>query len=576
MSRPSRVLWAAVGGAIAALALPSLASGATTCTFLSGPHTLSVDHTGGIDDITIRRVPLPADPSQATIEVFQGAANLGCGTSVTQIETIAYDNSGGISSLTLEEPDTFAPGFSSEGAGTPEIETTVANTNGILDDVILRDGDGSADRYVFGTSAAGVNGVNVNTDDPEPDADITLVAPFFQNFVAQGGPGADTFTGAGGEGTGGPYLRRLDLSGGPGNDTLVGTSNRDTFREDPGDDAIDGRGDVDEIDYSSSTLPVNIDLARAGPQNGGSLGRDTLTAIEDIDGSRFNDVLRGDAGPNSIYGSGGDDVIEGRGGDDHLDGNDGTDTVSYESAGAPVGVDLALATPQATGGAGTDQFGEPFENLIGGPGGDVLRGTAGPNVIEGRAGFDTVLALGGDDTVLVRDGIPDTADCGPGNDRASVDPGGIDVTIGCESVMAGVAVGVAGLPGAPGTAGPGSPARRRVSASLKGPKSQKLVRGAVTLRLACPALSCAARATASTRLRLRAGTPKRTIRLLPARARITAGKSRLLRLKLAPAGRVKVHAALAAGLHPVVKVTVTVTDAAAAKRTLRRSIALLP
>ena len=38
----------------------------------------------------------------------------------------------------------------------------------------------------------------------------------------------------------------------------------------------------------------------------------------------------------------------------------------------------------------------------------------------------------------------------------------------------------------------------------------------------------------------------------------------------------KVRAALAAGLHPVVKVTVTVTDAAAATRTLRRSIALLP
>ena len=118
--------------------------------------------------------------------------------------------------------------------------------------------------------------------------------------------------------------------------------------------------------------------------------------------------------------------------------------------------------------------------------------------------------------MLVRDGIPDTADCGPGNDRASVDPGGIDVTIGCESVTAGVAVGVAGAPRGSGRRpGPARRRRRRVSASLKGPKSQKLVRGAVTLRLACPALSCAARATASTRLRLRAGTPKRTIGCSP-------------------------------------------------------------
>ena len=102
------------------------------------------------------------------------------------------------------------------------------------------------------------------------------------------------------------------------------------------------------------------------------------------------------------------------------------------------------------------------------------------------------------------------------------------------------------------------------------------MRGAVTLRLACPVLSCAARATASTRFRLGAGPRKHRVTLLPARARIIAGKSALLRLKLAPKGLAKVRAALAAGRRPVVRVTVVVTDAAAAKRTLRRTIALLP
>ena len=52
-------------GVVAALALPSLASAATTCNFGVIPTdptpTLVVDHTGGIDDITIRRVPLPAE-----------------------------------------------------------------------------------------------------------------------------------------------------------------------------------------------------------------------------------------------------------------------------------------------------------------------------------------------------------------------------------------------------------------------------------------------------------------------------------------------------------------------------------
>ena len=194
-------------------------------------------------------------------------------------------------------------------------------------------------------------------------------------------------------------------------------------------------------------------------------------------------------------------------------------------------------------------------------GADTLPGTVGPNVIEGRAGLDRIFALEGDDTVLVRDRNPDTADCGPGNDRATVDPGGIDVTIACESVSVGVAPG---LPGASGTGGVRASARRRAVAGLTGPRSQKLVRGALTLRLVCPVLSCAARATASTRFRLGAGPRRHRVTLLPARARILAGKSALLRLRLAPRGLAKVNAALTAGRRPAVRVTVVVTDAAAA------------
>ena len=154
-------------------------------------------------------------------------------------------------------------------------------------------------------------------------------------------------------------------------------------------------------------------------------------------------------------------MIEGRGGVDFLGGDDGVDTVSYESAAAPVTVDLALTDPQVTGGAGADEFFEPFENLIGGAGADSLRGTVGPNVIEGRAGPDRILALEGDDTVLVRDGSPDTVDCGPGNDRAEVDPGGIDVTTACESVTVGVAPGLPGAAGAGGSGSRAPPGRRQ-------------------------------------------------------------------------------------------------------------------
>ena len=60
-----------------------------------------------------------------------------------------------------------------------------------------------------------MNGVNVNPDDPAPDVDISLVAPFFQDFVVQGSPGADVFSGAGGAGTGDPYVRDLSSTAGP-------------------------------------------------------------------------------------------------------------------------------------------------------------------------------------------------------------------------------------------------------------------------------------------------------------------------------------------------------------------------
>jgi hemolysin type calcium-binding protein len=552
------------------------ASAATSCAFTTAApdHTLTVTHTGGIDDVTVRRVPLPEDPSQATIQVSAGVAPVACAggdPSVTQVDTIAYDNSGGISTLILIEPDSFAPGFSPE-AGTSEIETTAANSGGILDDVILRDGDGTADHYAFGTSATGVNGVDVDPADPVPDPDITLVAPFFQEFAAEGGAGDDVFSGAGGPGVGGGYGRRLSLAGGPGNDTLTGGSLDEHFVGEPGDDVIDGGGGADSVSYADSTGPVSIDLTRA-VQDGGSLGRDSLTRIEDVEGSGHNDVLRGDDGPNRLSGADGDDVLEGRGGDDSLDGGAGVDTASYASAPSSVVVDLARADAQPTGGAGSDTLVD-LENLTGGPGADVLRGTDGANVIEGGPGADALLALGGADRVLARDGTPDTADCGAGDDVALVDPAGIDATTACESVQSGVAPSVAAGGAAGGPSGPG--ARHRVSATLGGPLRQRLVRNSVGVRVGCPALACRVRVTGL--VTVRAGTRRhvrtRRLALTPATARLAARRSALLRLVLPRARRAPVRAALAAGRHPVVRVRVVVTDAAAGRRTLSRVVTL--
>ena len=318
----------------------------------------------------------------------------------------------------------------------------------------------------------------------------------------------------------------------------------------------------------NSVLPVSIDLAATGPQDGGSMGRDTLASIEYLGGGQSGDLLRGTAANETLDGSLGDDVLEGRGADDALVGDLGSDTASYASAPGPVTLDLALTTPQATGGAGTDTL-DQVENVVGGPDTDVLRGSEGPNTIEGGRGGDAMLAQGGDDVVLARDGGPDTVNCGPGADRALVDPGGIDAVTGCETVVAGVAAGL------PGGAAPGTPSavRRKVRATLGGAARQRLSRAGVAVRLRCAALACSARATGTVSARI--GGRLRRLSLISRRVRLAAGRSALVRLGLTPRNRALVAAALTARRPAVVRVRVAVTDASAATATLRRTIRLV-
>ena len=48
-----------------------------------------------------------------------------------------------------------------------------------------------------------------------------------------------------------------------------------------------------------------------------SAGRDSLPSIENVTGSRFDDKLLGDAGPNVLEGGPGQDRLVGRGGRGH-------------------------------------------------------------------------------------------------------------------------------------------------------------------------------------------------------------------------------------------------------------------
>ncbi|MEO7750341.1 MAG: tail fiber protein, partial [Sphingomicrobium sp.] len=145
----------------------------------------------------------------------------------------------------------------------------------------------------------------------------------------------------------------------------------------------------------------------------------TITGANQADslyGNGGNDLLYGNGGDDSLYGGNGIDTLVGGAGNDYLDGgtgadtlvggagNDfllgaaGIDTISYAGALSGVTVDLILAGPQNTGGAGIDTI-RQSENLIGSDFADTLSGNNGNNIISGGAGNDTIDGGAGDDTL---------------------------------------------------------------------------------------------------------------------------------------------------------------------------------
>ena len=93
---------------------------------------------------------------------------------------------------------------------------------------------------------------------------------------------------------------------------------------DLGNDTIDGGAGIDTLDASADTDFVVVDLSITAAQNTRQ-GIDTISNVENLIGSGFNDTLRGDTGVNVINGGAGIDNITGNGGADSLFGEDGDD-----------------------------------------------------------------------------------------------------------------------------------------------------------------------------------------------------------------------------------------------------------
>jgi len=83
-----------------------------------------------------------------------------------------------------------------------------------------------------------------------------------------------------------------------------------------GNNVLDGGDGIDTVSYLYATAGVSVSLAIATGQTTGGSGTDILRNVENLAGSAFDDLLRGNSGNNELKGGSGNDTLDGAGGSD--------------------------------------------------------------------------------------------------------------------------------------------------------------------------------------------------------------------------------------------------------------------
>jgi Ca2+-binding RTX toxin-like protein len=313
-------------------------------------------------------------------------------------------------------------------------------------------------------------------------------------------------------GRGGPGFKEFDtvnvtpteqfevVIGSSGDDCIHGTRWAQALRGGPGQDQISGGQGIDSADYSDKTAAVTVSIgddATNAPGNDGvgrgvagdTEGDNVYSDVEEIVGGAGNDTLigqdrttanydpaggynsrSGQEGANTLTGGPGNDLLDGKQDADTFTGGEGIDTVTYAGRTSAVvgtvgdennddgdatdvnsltsrGDNIDGTVEQVIGGPGNDVLrGNGLDNLLegaggndrisGGSGNDDLRGGEGDDLLDGAAGNDTLSGQGGNDPGLEGGSGDDVLDGGDGNDL-------LDGNTGADSIIGGTGGDVA-------------------------------------------------------------------------------------------------------------------------------------
>lgn len=330
---------------------------------------------------------LTGDANDNVIEGGLGDDTLNGGGNTVAGDTASYVNAASAVNVSLAIAGAQATGVGND---------TLANFENLLgstyDDTLTGDGNNNVldggegnDTLIGGAGADTLKG-GVGTDTASYANALSAVAVTING------------TGTLGDANGDVLSAIENLIGSAFNDTLTGDGAANLIVGGLGDDAIDGAGGVDTVSYAVAASAVTANLSNLGVNVSGGSGNDSLTSIENLVGSNFNDTLTGDGGNNSFEGGAGADI---------MDGGAGNDTVIYATSNAGVSVSLAVATGHTGGHAIGDNL-TGFENITGSNFDDILTGNGLVNILDGGAGNDTLIGGASGDQLIGGLGI-DTA-----------------------------------------------------------------------------------------------------------------------------------------------------------------------